>query len=746
MTTQHYNYKIVTKTKGHNIIAKSAYNARTKMYDEMEEKNKYPHTSKKDHMGTVVLLPADAPAKYLNPANLWNDVQRNEKGRMAKNLILAIPNELGIEAGKKLVLEHINREFVSKGFCCQVDFHLSYGKSGKPNFHAHILVSERQIIHGKWADAKSHKIYLDEHNNIIEPILSPKLHFGKLQFDKNNNVIMELGYKKLQYDQNGKPLLNEKGYPVTIDIRVPAKSKNAKRKTWHERKNPVTDIDKKGNVNRLRKAWQDLQNEYYKKYNIRTENGKILQVDHRPFKEKFADIPEELRPEPTKRAKGGIVRDSIIEYNKSVMDRRRLIKTALEKEADLKTKKFIFSQKKIAELDAIIEAENNFCRDIDPKKLYVDRWETNYNSLKSQVEEHDRKVIEMLRRNLDYNQKQRSVIDKTDKYKKEKIKRLNRHAAAMQKIINGILSFRNNNIDIGSLAGQSYDKLNNAKKIAFVRNVIGDKTAKIYASFLTRTKPDRSDALDGLIAKPPAIPDEKVNSKLIENATEAIAGTETISIDFNKISEETPHKTVVDSISAYHTALGFYNDKLTGNSWKTRTIIDSEKIETPEKINQDFQDEVSKIANSAKEFRFTGTVEERIKQVMHLYEQTRQKKIPYNPATKIIIGEELKSIKSDLIKKIVGRLSPLQRTEILNHCNPTSTLSDNDKIEEYLNSKSIRLKDYISDTGCQTDYNLYKKFGEFNKLYFGLHTKQTQNTKQQSQQQSQQNAQNMGRN
>lgn len=736
VTAQHYDFKIVTKTKGHNIIAKSAYNARKTMFDELEQKNKYSHTSNKDHLETVVLLPEGAPAKYKEPATLWNDVQRNESGRMAKNLIIAIPKELEPKIGKELVLEHIKREFVSKGFCCQVDFHLSHGKSGKPNFHAHVIASERQLVNGKWATAKSHKVYIDENNKIIEPILSPKLHFGKLQFDQENNVIMEPGYKKLQYDQDGKPLLDEKGYPVTIDIRTPAKTKNPKRKTWRERKERTTDIDEKGNVEKLRKAWQDIQNEYFEKYNVRTENGEILQVDHRPFKEKYKDIPEELRPEPTKRSKGGIVRDTIIEYNKSVMERRRLIKTALEKEAQIRTKKFIFNQKKINELDAIIEAENNFCRDINPKKLFIDRWETNYNSLKSQVEEHDKKVIDMLRRNLDYNQKQRSVIDKTDKYKKEKIKRLNRHAVSMQKIINGILSFRNNNIDIVSLAGQSYNRLNNAKKVAFIKSVIGDKTAKIYASFLTRNNPDKSDALDGLIAKPPAIPDERANSKLIENATEAIAGEKSISIDWNTLTGEAPPKKVIDSVNSYHTALAFYDDKLNSNNqWRTRTVIDSGKIETPEKINQDFQNEVSEITNSAKEVSFTGTVEERIKQVIHLYEQTRQKNIPYNPTTKTIIGKELKSIKSDLIKKVVGRLSPLQRTEILSHCNPTSTLSETDRIKNYLNGKSIKLKDYSHATGCQNDHDLYVKFGNLNKAYFDLPTNQAQ------QQQTQQNDQ-----
>lgn len=758
VTTQHYDYKIVSKTKGHNLIAKVSYNSRSKVFDEEENIMKYSHTSNKDHVDTMVILPDGAPDKFHNPRTLWNEVKRREPGRQAKNLKIAIPHEFifktgdgpldyDFSEGKNLVLEHLNREFVSKGYPCQVDYHLSYNKKNEPNFHAHVLIAERQMINGQWVDAKSHKIYLDENDNIIQPIESPKLLFGKLMYDKDKNIIMEPGYKILQYDQDGKPLLDKRGYPVTKDIRVPIVSKRKDgKKEWKERKKRNTDIDDKGNVKRLRKAWEVLQNEYYKKLNIRTENGEILQVDHRPFKEKYKDIPPELRPEPTKRAKYGILKESILEYNKSVMERRRLIKTALEKEAQIRTKKFIFNQKKINELDAIIEAENNFCRDINPKKLYIDRWETNYNSLKSQVEEHDKKVIDMLRRNLNYNQKQRSVIDKTDKYKTEKNKRLKRHAVSMQKIINGILSFRNNNIDIVSLAGQSYNRLNNAKKVAFIKSVIGDKTAKIYASFLTRNNPDKSDALDGLIAKPPAIPDERANSKLIENATEAIAGEKSISIDWNTLTGEAPPKKVIDSVNSYHTALAFYDDKLNNsNQWRTRTVIDSGKIETPEKINEDFQDEVSKIANSAKEVSFTGTVEERIKQVIHLYEQTRQKNIPYNPTTKTIIGKELKSIKSDLIKKVVGRLSPLQRAEILIHCNPTSTLSDNEKIEEYLDNKSKKLIECVSDTGCQADYDLYKKFGDFNRLYFGLHTKKTQNTKQQSQQQNQQNAQNMGR-
>ena len=747
VTTQHYDYKIVSKTKGHNLIAKVSYNSRSKVFDEEENIMKYSHTSNKDHVDdTMVILPDGAPEKFHNPRTLWNEVKRREPGRQAKNLKIAIPHEFikrigdgpldyDFSEGKNLVLEHLNKEFVSKGYPCQVDFHLSYNKKNEPNFHAHVLVAERQLINGQWVDAKSHKIYLDEKDNIIQPIQSPKLLFGKLMY-KDNKIVMEPGYKILQYDQDGKPLLDKRGYPVTKDIRVPIVSKRKDgKKEWKERKKRNTDIDDKGNVKRLRKAWEVLQNEYYKKLNIRTENGEILQVDHRPFKEKYKDIPPELRPEPTKRAKYGILKESILEYNKSVMERRRLIKTALEKEAQIRTKKFIFNQKKINELDAIIEAENNFCRDINPKKLYIDRWETNYNSLKSQVEEHDKKVIDMLRRNLNYNQKQRSVIDKTDKYKTEKNKRLKRHAVSMQKIINGILSFRNNNIDIVSLAGQSYNRLNNAKKVAFIKSVIGDKTAKIYASFLTRNNPDKSDALDGLIAKPPAIPDERANSKLIENATEAIAGEKSISIDWNTLTGEAPPKKVIDSVNSYHTALAFYDDKLnSSNQWRTRTVIDSEKIETPEKINQDFEDEISKIANSDKDVSFSGTVEERIKQARIIYEKTRAEKIPYSQDTKDLFGLELKNIKKDLVEKVVMRLSPLQRAEILKNCPKNSTLPDNEKITNYLDKLSGKLKTYAENTGCQDDHKLYKDFGEINKYYFGLQNKTLQQTQQPQQQ------------
>ena len=77
VTAQHYDFKIVTKTKGHNIIAKSAYNARKTMFDELEQKNKYSHTSNKDHKGTVILLPDGAPSKYKEPAILLLQFLKN---------------------------------------------------------------------------------------------------------------------------------------------------------------------------------------------------------------------------------------------------------------------------------------------------------------------------------------------------------------------------------------------------------------------------------------------------------------------------------------------------------------------------------------------------------------------------------------------------------------------------------------------------------------------------------------------
>ena len=740
MATQHYDYKIVNKAKGHNLIAKVAYNSRHKVYDEEEQKMKYPHTATSDHVDTVMLLPKKAPKKYNNPSVLWNEVKQREPKRQAKNMIIGVPHELikrtgtgpldyDFSIGKKIILDHLNREFVSKGYFCQVDFHLSYNKKGEPNFHAHVLLSERQMINGKWTEAKSHKIYLDKNNKIIEPIPSPKLLFGKLVYDKDNNLVMEPGYKILQYNNDGKPLLDKRGYPVTTDIRVPIISKRKDgKKEWKERKRSNTNVDDKGNLKRFRTAWQDIQNEYFKKYNILDQIGNILQVDHRPFREKYADIPPELRPEPTKRAPRGILNQSIIEYNKAVMERRKLITLAKDKVNKIRIKKSAVN----AIQNRILKEEDNFIKTLNPQKLYVDRWNNFYNDMISKVKSQETDIMIMLQQSLKNNRNQQTNMDKNS----DEAKRLRRHEIVMVDLQNKILASRKKDtINVKTMAKASFNRLTPSEKISYIRSSVGTHTANIFARVLNRQDENANAVNDrDVFVYFPKSDDE--NDKIIKQSCYKIAKISDVSdlintsiIKWNIDDGEAPPIEIVQAINVLHTATDYYHSKLTNKDWRILEIINPKNYDSPDKINLDYNAVKSKhndlpktdVVVTKPTQEFWKNNKDRYLQAVSIYTDTQHKILDYSETTQAYINEERNNNQIAIIKLVADKIGDTEKQNIIRDIRrKTPDISDSDAVIKYLKQYSKKLQAFSSLYGYQSEYENYKKWSVIAKNYYGL--------------------------
>ncbi|HYE39742.1 MAG TPA: AAA family ATPase, partial [Ramlibacter sp.] len=144
-----------SRSAGGNAVRSAAYNARTEIRDQRTGE-RFDFTSKARagdvHLG--VLLPAGAKAEFSDSAALWNAVEKAERrkdSQVAREVVIALPKELGREDHIALARSFAEMHFVSKGLACQVDIHAP--DADDVNWHAHILITTRRVT-AQGLDAK----------------------------------------------------------------------------------------------------------------------------------------------------------------------------------------------------------------------------------------------------------------------------------------------------------------------------------------------------------------------------------------------------------------------------------------------------------------------------------------------------------------------------------------------------------------------------------------------------------------
>ena len=127
----------------------------------------HDYTRKGGIVHTEILLPDHAPAEYADRAVLWNAVEKIEKAKnaqLAREIEIALPQELTREQGISLVREYVKHNFVAAGMCA--DFAIHDKQDGNP--HAHIMLTMRPFEQGGAWGAKQKKEYtLDPQGNKI---------------------------------------------------------------------------------------------------------------------------------------------------------------------------------------------------------------------------------------------------------------------------------------------------------------------------------------------------------------------------------------------------------------------------------------------------------------------------------------------------------------------------------------------------------------------------------------------------
>ena len=181
MSIYHLSIKIISRGKGKSAVAASADRSGAKRKNEYDG-IVHDFTRKGGIAHTEILLPQNAPQEFSYRRTLWNSVEKIEKSKnsqLAREIEVALPQELDREKQIELVREYVKENFVKVGMCADIALHDK--KDGNP--HAHILLTMRPLNEDTTWGAKSKKEYiLDENGEKV------KLKSGNYKTKKINTV------------------------------------------------------------------------------------------------------------------------------------------------------------------------------------------------------------------------------------------------------------------------------------------------------------------------------------------------------------------------------------------------------------------------------------------------------------------------------------------------------------------------------------------------------------------------------
>lgn len=264
MAIYHCSIKIIGRSDGKSAVVSSAYRSGEKLTDDRTGLT-HDFTKKRGVVFTEVLLPAHAPPKYINRNVLWNAVEKVEKksnAQLAREIEVALPNELSRECQIEIVRRYVQDNFISVGMCADWALH----DKGDGNPHAHIMLTMRGMKpDGSWAQKEKKTYALDEDGNRI-PLLDPVT--GEQKLGKRNEKL----WKRITVEAND----------------------------WNNR----------GNAEIWRKSWADICNEYL---------SLSQWIDHRSYKRQGLDLEPTIHEgyRARKMEQAGFVSDRC-EYNRIV--------------------------------------------------------------------------------------------------------------------------------------------------------------------------------------------------------------------------------------------------------------------------------------------------------------------------------------------------------------------------------------------------------------------------------------------
>ena len=253
-----------------STVAKSAYNSRTKEYDETQN-HTFNYSAKEDHVYHNVTLPDGCPEEWKQAEKLWNENEKFETEqnttRHGKQFIVAIPQELTQEQTEKAINE-FQEYFAKMGYASQADQHEPESRRSadevEKNRHVHVLTTARKITNGEFEQIKEKKMFANDRDANGKPVYNPEKPDAKDHKE----------YRVPVLDENGEQKFRER----------PGKGKEM---LWERVRVQDNPLDRRETVEAARAEWARICNSYL------SEDQKI---DHRSYErqgsERVAEIHE----------------------------------------------------------------------------------------------------------------------------------------------------------------------------------------------------------------------------------------------------------------------------------------------------------------------------------------------------------------------------------------------------------------------------------------------------------------------
>ena len=244
MAIYHCSIKIISRAGGRSAVASAAYRSGEKLYND-ETGITHDFTRKGGVILCEIMLPPNAPERYKNREVLWNEVQQIEKrsdAQFAREIEVALPNEMTREQQIECVRSFIKDNFVSEGMIADWALH----DKGDGNPHAHIMLTLRGIDeHEKWLQ-KQKTVFSNSRDSQGRPIYDPSL-----------------------------PTYDPKNKEETSQYRIPQLDENGNQKTrvregkgteylWEKISIPANDWNERSKAELWRSSWAEHCNRYLK--------------------------------------------------------------------------------------------------------------------------------------------------------------------------------------------------------------------------------------------------------------------------------------------------------------------------------------------------------------------------------------------------------------------------------------------------------------------------------------------------
>lgn len=161
MASYHLTAKIIGRSDGRSAVAAAAYRSGSVLTDP-ETGQVHDYTRKGGVVAAFIIAPDGAPEWAMDRAALWPAVHAKEarkNSQLARELELALPNELPPAEAEALVRAWVTEECVSRGMVADIAFHDPAPRHGQPrNKHAHVMLTMRALDAGTedgWAKGKA---------------------------------------------------------------------------------------------------------------------------------------------------------------------------------------------------------------------------------------------------------------------------------------------------------------------------------------------------------------------------------------------------------------------------------------------------------------------------------------------------------------------------------------------------------------------------------------------------------------